>query len=430
MVMTDKLKLMIVDDEVEVLNALKRLFRKDYDVDIFSDPELAVKQLVDTTYAVIVSDMKMPKMSGAQLLSKAFEICPDTARILLTGYSDIDSTAMAINQGKINNYVSKPWSNDELRNVVLQAAEQFQLKQSVQRLEVELKLKNDLLKQQNLELESKVEERTLSLSILNEKLKSANNRQRSLFYDVIEMINLIIEDTTGGGEGHVKRVASHCRMLAIAMGLEKNQVTQVYLAGLMHEIGKVSLTDNLAKSIENELSRAELTEKQNHAVKGAEILQTVPHLKMIGTAVKHQYERFDGSGVPDHLIGSNIPLASRILTVVNEFDKLVLGRISTQKLSQPQAIDFLKKESKTFFDPEIVDVYIKLLNSEISLEHHNIDLCVGVEMLEPGMHLSQDLLNKQGAVVLTQGTEITPTVIAKLKAYEKEWRYIFNIFVH
>ncbi|WP_372765797.1 HD domain-containing phosphohydrolase [Pseudoalteromonas sp.] len=428
--MTDKLKLMIVDDEVEVLNALKRLFRKDYDVDIFSDPELAVKQLVDTTYAVIVSDMKMPKMSGAQLLSKAFEICPDTARILLTGYSDIDSTAMAINQGKINNYVSKPWSNDELRNVVLQAAEQFQLKQSVQRLEVELKLKNDLLKQQNLELESKVEERTLSLSILNEKLKSANNRQRSLFYDVIEMINLIIEDTTGGGEGHVKRVASHCRMLAIAMGLEKNQVTQVYLAGLMHEIGKVSLTDNLAKSIENELSRAELTEKQNHAVKGAEILQTVPHLKMIGTAVKHQYERFDGSGVPDHLIGSNIPLASRILTVVNEFDKLVLGRISTQKLSQPQAIDFLKKESKTFFDPEIVDVYIKLLNSEISLEHHNIDLCVGVEMLEPGMHLSQDLLNKQGAVVLTQGTEITPTVIAKLKAYEKEWRYIFNIFVH
>lgn len=428
--MTDKLKMMIVDDEVEVLNALKRLFRKDYDVEIFSDPELAAQQLLETTYAVIVSDMKMPKMTGAELLTKAYEICPNTPRILLTGYSDIDSTAIAINQGKINNYVSKPWSNDDLKNVVLQAVEQFQLKHSVQRLEVELKLKNDLLRQQNLELESKVEERTLSLSKLNEKLKSANNRQRSLFYDVIEMINLIIEDTAGGGEGHVKRVASHCRMLAIAMGLEKNQVTQVYLAGLMHEIGKVSLTDNLAKSLENELSRAELTEKQKHAVKGAEILQTVPHLKAIGTAVKHQYERFDGSGVPDHLIGSNIPIASRILTAVNEFDKLVLGRISSQKLSQPQAIEFLKKESKTFFDPEVVNAYIKLLNSEISLEQHNIDLCVGVNMLEPGMHLSQDLVNKQGAVVLTQGTEVTPAVIAKLKSYEKEWGYIFNIFVH
>lgn len=428
--MTDKLKLMIVDDEMEVLNALKRLFRKDFEVESFSDPEAAAQQLSEATYSVIISDMKMPKMSGAELLSKAFDVCPDTPRILLTGYSDIDSTAMAINQGKINNYVSKPWSNDELKNVVLQASEQFQLKQSVMRLEKELQLKNELLRKQNQDLESKVQARTQSLSKLNDKLKSANNRQRSLFYDVIEMINLIIEDTTGGGEGHVKRVASHCRTLAAAMGLEKNQVTQVYLAGLMHEIGKVSLSDTLAKSIENELSRAELVEKQTHAVKGAEILQTVPHLKAIGTAVKHQYERFDGSGVPDHLIGTNIPIASRILTVVNEFDKLVLGRISEQKLSQQQAIDFLKKESKTYFDPEVVKAYVNLLNSEISLDQHNIDLCLGVNMLEPGMHLSQDLLNKQGAVVLTQGTEITPTLIEKLKSYEKEWRYIFNVFVH
>ena len=109
---------------------------------------------------------------------------------------------------------------------------------------------------------------------------------------------------------------------------------------------------------------------------------------------------------------------------------MVLGRICSQKLSQSQAIDYLKKESKTFFDPEIVDAYVTLLNSEISLDQHNIDLCIRVDKLEPGMHLSQDLLNKQGGVVLTQGTEITPAVIAKLKAYEKEWRYIFNIFVH
>ncbi|MGB0860412.1 MAG: HD domain-containing phosphohydrolase, partial [Pseudoalteromonas spongiae] len=133
---------------------------------------------------------------------------------------------------------------------------------------------------------------------------------------------------------------------------------------------------------------------------------------------------------PDHLIGTNIPIASRILTVVNEFDKLVLGRISEQKLSQQQAIDYLKQESKTYFDPEIVNAYIKLLSSDTLLEQHNIDLCLGVNMLEPGMHLSQDLLNKQGAVVLTQGTEITPTLIEKLKSYEKEWRYIFNVFVH
>ena len=103
--MTDKLKLMIVDDEVEVLKALKRLFRKDYDVDMYSDPTEALSAVDNNDYSAIISDMKMPKVSGAELLSRAFEVCPDTPRILLTGYSDIDSTAMAINQGKITNYI-------------------------------------------------------------------------------------------------------------------------------------------------------------------------------------------------------------------------------------------------------------------------------------------------------------------------------------
>ena len=413
-----------------MLKALKRLFRKDYDVDMYSDPTEALSAVEGNDYSAIISDMKMPKVSGAELLSRAFEVCPDTPRILLTGYSDIDSTAMAINQAKITNYISKPWNNDELKNVVSQAVEQFQLKQSVQRLETELKQKNELLRQHNQTLESQVLARTQSLSNLNYKLKSANDRQRSLFYDVIEMINLIIEDTTGSGDGHVKRVASHCRAVAKVMGLRKQQVTLAYLAGLMHEIGKVSLSDELAKGIENKLTRAQLIEKQAHAVKGSEILQTLPHLKLIGDAVKHQYERFDGSGEPDHLIGSNIPIASRILSVVNEYDKLLLGRISESKLSQQQAIDKLISEKKAHFDPDVVDCYTELLSKGKLLDNHSIDVCIGVNMLEPGMHLSQDLLNKQGAVVLTEGTEITEPLIDKLKSYEKEWRYLFNVFVY
>ena len=428
--MTDKPKLMIVDDEIEVLNALKRLFRKDYDVATFNEPELAALALSEETFSAIISDMKMPKMTGAELLSKAHEVCPDTPRILLTGYSDIDSTAMAINQGKINNYISKPWNNDDLKAVVLQAIEQYQLKQSVLRLELELKHKNALLREQNQLLESKVEARTQSLSALNTKLKSANSRQRNLFYEVIEMINLIIEETTGSGEGHVKRVANHCKVLALDLGLDKSDVTQAYLAGLMHEIGKVSLPDEISNAIENTLSRQSLSEKFSHAVKGSEILQTVPHLKLIGHAIKHQYEHFDGSGYPDHLMASNIPIASRILAVVNEFDKLILGRKSEEKLSKQQAIIKIKELSGTFFDPDVVDAYVRLLESDVSLEQTGFEVCVGVSMLEPGMHLKQDLLNKQGSVILTEGTEVTPTIIEKLKAYEKEWNYIFNVFVY
>ena len=214
--------------------------------------------LKEHEYAVIISDMKMPLMSGAQLLSQAFNITPDTARILLTGYSDIDSTALAINEGKISNYVSKPWRNEDLKNIVIQACEQYQLKQSVIRLQNELEEKNRQLQDYNEELESKVNARTSSLSHLTDKLKNVNQKQRQLFHDVIEMINLIIEDTTGSDDGHIKRVAAHCRLVAKHLGLDKSSITQAYLTGLMHEIGKVSLPDELVKCTENQLSNEDL----------------------------------------------------------------------------------------------------------------------------------------------------------------------------
>lgn len=428
--MTEKLSLLAVDDEIEILQSLKRLFRKEFEVEVCHEPLKAVELIENKTYAVIISDMKMPKMSGAELLTHAYNTSPDTVRVLLTGYSDIDSTAIAINEAKINNYISKPWRNDELKEVVLQACEQFQLKQSVKRLECELRQKNEALAHQNNRLESKVQKRTASLTALTEKLQSANIRQRLLFRDIIDMINLIIEDTTGTGDGHVKRVASHCRLVAQHLGLEKSLITQAYLAGLMHEIGKVSLSDDLARSVENDLTRGQLSERQKHAVKGAEILAKVPHLRGISEAVKHQYEKFNGTGEPDHLIGENIPLTSRILSVVNDYDKLLLGRVSSEKLPHEQAMRTMKTLGKSHYDPAIIDIYFELLSSKSIREEAGIDLCVGVDMLESGMHLSQDLLNKQGAIILTEGTEITPQLIGKLKAYQKDWNYIFNIFVH
>ncbi|RXF01800.1 response regulator, partial [Pseudoalteromonas phenolica] len=135
--MSDKLPILIVDDETEVLNALKRLFRKELDVTVCDKPLEAVEILKEQEFAVIISDMKMPLMTGAELLAHAFTINPNTARILLTGYSDIDSTALAINEGKISNYVSKPWRNEDLKEIVMQACDQYQLKQSVIRLQNE-----------------------------------------------------------------------------------------------------------------------------------------------------------------------------------------------------------------------------------------------------------------------------------------------------
>ena len=427
--MSEKLPILVVDDEEQVLNALKRLFRKEFEVTVSDKPVEAVELLKEREFAVIVSDMKMPLMTGAELLSQAFIHSPNTARILLTGYSDIDSTALAINEGKISNYVSKPWRNDDLKNIVNNACEQYQLKQSVIRLQSELEDKNKQLQNYNEELESEVDARTSSLTNLTDKLKEVNQKQRKLFNDVIEMINLIIENATGCDDGHIKRVASHCRLLAKNLNLDKQMITQAYLCGLMHEVGKVSLDDELVKCTENDLSKEQLLAKQQNAVRGAKILEKLPNLENICKGILHQYEHFNGTGIPDHLIADNIPTISRILAVVNNYDKLLVGRVTGEKMQQEQAMQIMRPLAPEIYDPEILKAYFDLLSSGKVFENHDIDVCLGVNGLESGMQLTQDLLNKQGAVILTAGTEITPSIIEKLRKYEKDWNYIFNVFV-
>ncbi len=426
----EKLKILLLDDELEVLKALTRLFKKSYDVYAYTSAQDALCALEETEFALIMSDMKMPVMAGDVFLQHACEKAPETPRLLLTGYSDINSTARAINKGKISNYISKPWNNDELRFIVAKAVEHFQLKKSVICLEHQLQEKNTQLLEQNKQLESLVDKRTHHLLKMTEDLKKSGKKQRTLLQDMIEMINLIIEDNTGDSKGHVKRVAAHCRLVAEHMGLSKQEASQAYLGGLMHEIGKVSITDHLVTKSENNLSRAQLTQRQHNALRGAAILSKVPHLETIASIIKHQYEWYNGSGFPERLKENDIPIASQILAVVNDYDKLLIGRLTGNDISIAQAQQKIKQLSNRKYSPDVVEHYFTILDHIIDHHINSIDVCIGVELLEEGMLLSHDILNKQGSVMLTKGTEINHHLIQKLTQYQDDANYIFNIFVH
>ncbi len=426
----EKLKILLLDDELEVLKALTRLFRKSYDVHAYTSAKEALHAIEETEFALIISDMKMPVMTGDVFLQHACEKSPETPRLLLTGYSDINSTARAINKGKISNYISKPWNNDELRLIVAKAVEHFQLKKSVVCLEQELHEKNTQLSEQNKHLESLVDKRTHRLKKMTVDLKKSGKKQRLLLQDMIEMINLIIEDNTGDSKGHVKRVAAHCRLVAEHMELSKQEISQSYLSGLMHEIGKVSINDHLVTKSENNLNRAQLTQRQQNALRGAAILSKVPHLDTIALIIKHQYEWYNGSGFPERLKQDDIPVASQILAVVNDYDKLLIGRATGNDISIAEAQQKIKQLANRKYNPRIVDGYFSVLDHIIDQNTDSIDVCIGVELLEEGMFLSHDILNKQGAVMLTKGTELSSHLIEKLSRYQDEANYIFNIFVH
>ncbi|NTS76153.1 response regulator [Catenovulum sp. SM1970] len=424
-----KLKLMIVDDEQAILDALYRLFRKDYQVHCFLEADLALKAFERYEYAAVISDMKMPNMTGDVFLQRVNTLSPQTTRILLTGYSDIDSTARAINLGKVSNYVNKPWDNKELKLIVENAVEQHQLHNVVGSIDRELMDENETLKDDNACLKAKLHDDEAQLSTLKKQVKSTRSQQRGMLQDVLTMLNMLTNKFEHANHSHIKRVASHCRHLANYMQLDKQTVSHSYLVGLLHEIGKLVVSEQVLNTPENKLDKDAIELRKSHAIKGAEILSTMPQLKEIAMGVKHQYESFDGTGTPSHLKAEAIPIESRILAVVNDFDKHLLGIATGETLSFDKAKNMLEKHTGHRYDPEVFKAYFELLAMPKVQFSEQFEMCISVDLLQPGMVLSRDLTNKQDAIMLTKGTEMTDQIIGRLKQYEEDWKYVFNVVV-
>ncbi|NAX44127.1 response regulator, partial [Vibrio sp. V25_P4S6T154] len=181
----DRLSLLLLDDESEILKSLTRVLRTDYDIVSFNSGKEALEYLDQHEVSIIISDMRMPEMDGADFLAKSKELYPETIRILLTGYSDIQSTVRAVNSGGIHTYIGKPWDNENLKLIVSKAAEFYRLTKEREHLAIELEKRNSELEVVNLalednnrklaefnqDLEQKVKERTLELQSSNKKLE-------------------------------------------------------------------------------------------------------------------------------------------------------------------------------------------------------------------------------------------------------------------
>ena len=165
-------KVIFIDDEPQILKAFVRLFRKD-DIDLFTttSPEEVCDLVQTETVALIVSDQRMPEMEGTKLLEHVRDLSPATIRIILTGYADKEAAIEAINQGSVYRFLTKPWNDDELRNEVKRAIDEYTLRQENRRLQELTLSQNEELRDLNQNLELKVKERTEKVTLLNQQLK-------------------------------------------------------------------------------------------------------------------------------------------------------------------------------------------------------------------------------------------------------------------
>jgi response regulator RpfG family c-di-GMP phosphodiesterase len=164
--------LLCVDDEKNILNALKRLLRKEkFRLLTGNSGQEGLEILAENEVHVVLSDQRMPGMNGTEFLKEVKGLYPDILRIILTGYTDVDSISEAINEGHIYKFFLKPWNDHNLKLEIRQAMEQYSLMQDNKRLHDQVFQQNEELKQVNENLEAIIEERTRNLAYQNQALQ-------------------------------------------------------------------------------------------------------------------------------------------------------------------------------------------------------------------------------------------------------------------
>lgn len=402
--------ILCVDDEANILSALRRLFRPHgYTVLVAGGGAEGLEMLAKEHVDLIISDMRMPGMDGATFLAEARRLYPDTVRLLLTGYADMDSTIAAINAGQIARYIAKPWNDQDVVLTVREALERKALEREKVRLEALTRAQNEELKSLNSSLEQKVEARTAELKTAHEKLKQN-------FLTSIRVFSNLIELREGLISGHSRRVADLGRKLANRLGFAPAEAQDVMVAGLLHDIGKIGLPDELLAKPVSHMSGDELGVLRKHPVTGQAALMGLENLRRAGTFIRGHHERWDGQGYPDRLSGLAIPYGARVLAVANDFDGLQIGTLSPRKLKAEEAVTFIQQNRGKRYCPQVVDALIAELGAAdtaaaIGNEH-------SPSSLKPGMVLARDLVTRDGVMLLAADFVLDDNLIRQLRELE------------
>ncbi len=350
---------LFVDDEVNILKALQRLLRHEEMQVLCASRGPEALELLDKSAAqVVVTDQRMPEMCGVDLLSSVRERHPEVIRMMLTGYAEVDVAVDAINRGEIYRLITKPWNDDELKATLRQAFDHFDLRQEIKRLNQISREQNFKLQDMNRNLETKVRERTKQLALKHQELRTA-------YVQTIRALAEAVDAKDAYTRGHSERVGVYASKLARELGYQKDFIERVYIAGLLHDVGKIGIRDAVITKPDR-LTPEEYEEIKQHPEIGAKILEPVDFLADIAPCVRHHHEWFDGSdrGYPLRLRGGAIPLPSRIILVSDTVEAMTSDRPYRKALPLETVLTELNKYSGSQFDPACVDAALRLLERE------------------------------------------------------------------
>ena len=408
---------LFVDDEPNILRAIKRaLFTMDITLLLADSGAKALELMSNHEVHVVISDMKMPQMSGAELLEQVAINYPDTFRVVLTGYADIESTIKAVNQGKIHRYLQKPWDNQELISVVEEGLERVKLKAENTRLQKLTRLQNRKLRDVNASLEQVVQKRTRQIKAALNKIEKHNLAMEQVLFNVIS----INPNINGKFAIEVSELASKLARIA---RLEKDEIKQVRYAGLICELGLLGLETEDFKAPFSKLKYQQQQNYLSQTKQAALILAPAHELHQVSDIIEFQFEHYNGSGLYNK-VAKEIPAGARILAIARDYWRLVTGRMSGVEMSPRDAKLEMKKHRNTRYDGEFLDL---LLEAEDVTTSKLLSTSLKATQLKAGMVLAQNLYNDSHILILPEGHVFSDATIQKLVHFEEERGKAFSI---
>jgi putative nucleotidyltransferase with HDIG domain len=331
-------KILIVDDEADVRSLLMRSLA-DIPCECVQSPSAidALQKIKDDHFAVVMSDMCLPGMSGLELLRIVKNHDPDISVVMITGVLDLTAAVDSLKLGACD-YLTKPFDLHTIRRAVNRALERRQLM-----------LENRSYQQ---ELERLVQERTFEL---NEALREVEESYRF----TLEALAAALDAREHETQAHSVRVREYAITLAQRLGVEGNELINVGRGALLHDVGKIGVPDSILLKPAH-LTPEEWIQMQRHPQVGYEILRKVKFLAPAAEIVLTHQERWDGEGYPSRLAGTQIPLGARIFGVVDTLDAMTSDRPYRRALSFVAAREEVRRCSGTQFDPKVAKAFLSI----------------------------------------------------------------------
>ncbi|MFT6031187.1 MAG: response regulator RpfG family c-di-GMP phosphodiesterase [Oleiphilaceae bacterium] len=421
---------LFVDDEPYILTALRRLMRPlKLEMYFAESGDEGLKILKDHKVDLIVSDMRMPQMDGAEFLTKAKVLQPDSIRILLTGYADMTSTIDALNHGGIYRYISKPWEDDELKSIIFDGLKLKRLERERAELIALTQKQNDELQDLNKNLEVKVEARTEEIKQTAQMLDLAYKDLKLSYDSFVLIFSNFINTRQTLQKAESKLVAELSKKMAIALKLKEKSIQNIYYAGLLHQIGKMSLPDSLLALSEDEMSESDLSLYKQYPQVGETALTTINGFEKTALLIRNHTEYCDGSGYPDGLKIDEIRSGARIIRTVRDFLGLQTGIMSTTKLNSEKAFNYITERSGKEYDPIVVKCLDHFRKDYDLSTIYTKEIEVNSLSLLPGMLLSRNLVNSKGLLLISKGHILNDHIITKIIAMEESEEAKFKIYI-